>query len=238
MIVVCNPNNPTGAILTEPEMDGIVRSPRDPARGSSRTRSIRAPNAAESQPPLSGAVRPCHRHQRPFEGVRSSRAADRLDRRTARSHRQDVVVSRLHDHRAGNVERHARRVALSPEGRARCFGRTRGICRANFPLFRRWLEGHGDLFHMVDPRAGPSPTSATTLPPTQRNSWSACSTRGAFSWSRAIISAWTATCASVRPAGGLPPRGARPYPRSLRRDTHIRRERLNRRETMSQQVGR
>ncbi|MBM3789359.1 MAG: aminotransferase class I/II-fold pyridoxal phosphate-dependent enzyme, partial [Acidobacteria bacterium] len=46
------------------------------------------------------------------------------------------------------------RIALSPEGRARCWERTRSICRENFPLLRAWLESHGELFHMVEPRAG------------------------------------------------------------------------------------
>ncbi len=45
-------------------------------------------------------------------------------------------------------------IALSPEGRNRCLERTRDICRKNFPLFRSWMESHGSLFSMVEPKAG------------------------------------------------------------------------------------
>src|SRR5436309_2431622 len=46
------------------------------------------------------------------------------------------------------------RIALSPEGRARCLERTRRICRDNFPLFQEWIRSHGSTFRMVEPRAG------------------------------------------------------------------------------------
>ena len=42
MIVICNPNNPTGARLTAAELDHRRASPTSMARGSSRTRSIAA----------------------------------------------------------------------------------------------------------------------------------------------------------------------------------------------------
>ena len=46
------------------------------------------------------------------------------------------------------------RIALAPEGRMRCLERTRNICRKNFPLFHSWMESHGSLFRMVEPKAG------------------------------------------------------------------------------------
>ncbi len=46
------------------------------------------------------------------------------------------------------------RVAVSPSGRSRCFGRTREICRRNFPLLAEWIGSHGSTFRMVEPKAG------------------------------------------------------------------------------------
>jgi hypothetical protein len=46
------------------------------------------------------------------------------------------------------------RVALSPTGRTRCLERTRSICRHNYPLLRGWIDGHGSMFRLVEPRAG------------------------------------------------------------------------------------
>jgi hypothetical protein len=46
------------------------------------------------------------------------------------------------------------RIALSPDGRMRCLERTRSICRHNFPLLRQWMEEHGSMFSLVEPRAG------------------------------------------------------------------------------------
>jgi hypothetical protein len=45
-------------------------------------------------------------------------------------------------------------VALSPRTRAKIHGRTRGILRHNFPLMEAWLEDQGDLFRHIPPQAG------------------------------------------------------------------------------------
>jgi len=50
------------------------------------------------------------------------------------------------DHLAG--------LALRPEVREKILARTRGILRANYPVLERWLQGFGDEFRWVAPRAG------------------------------------------------------------------------------------
>jgi hypothetical protein len=53
LIVVCNPNNPTGAILSVAERDAIIQAAA--AHGASPMRSIVAPNATGSSRTRSGA---------------------------------------------------------------------------------------------------------------------------------------------------------------------------------------
>jgi aspartate/methionine/tyrosine aminotransferase len=46
------------------------------------------------------------------------------------------------------------RKALDPAVRPRVLARTRAIVNANLPVLTAWLDGHGDAFHFVPPRAG------------------------------------------------------------------------------------
>ena len=46
------------------------------------------------------------------------------------------------------------RIALAPENRARILARTRGIIQANYPVLEAWLKSHGGLFAFKPPRAG------------------------------------------------------------------------------------
>ncbi len=45
-------------------------------------------------------------------------------------------------------------IALSPANRDKILERTRGILQANYPLLEDWLKGHGGLFAFRPPRAG------------------------------------------------------------------------------------
>ncbi len=108
-IIICTPNNPTGARLTAAELDrdrgdrGASRLVGDLGRGVSRRRARRRGVAVDV-----GPLRSRHRDERPVEGVRAARTPHWLDHRAALAGRVHVVVSRLHDHRAGRPQRSAR----------------------------------------------------------------------------------------------------------------------------------
>jgi hypothetical protein len=155
MIVVCNPNNPTGAILTEAEMDAIVRiAARSGAwlladeiyQGSERS--------GKSTETFWG------RYDRAIVTNGLSKAYGLPGLRIGWIVAPTGVIAKMwsyHDYTTiapGTLSDMLARVALSPGGRARCLERTRTICRHNFPLLEQWIAGHGSMFRMVEPKAG------------------------------------------------------------------------------------
>ena len=46
------------------------------------------------------------------------------------------------------------RVAVEPQNRERCYGRTRAILRHNLPIAREWIAGFGDRLSWREPQAG------------------------------------------------------------------------------------
>jgi aspartate/methionine/tyrosine aminotransferase len=155
MIVLCNPNNPTGAILSAMEMDAIVRiAGRNGAwiladeiyQGSERD--------GVTTPTFHG------RYDRVIITNGLSKAYGLPGLRIGWIAAPEDLIAKMwsyHDYTTiapGTLSDTLARVALSPEGRARCLERTRSICRHNFPLLREWMENHGRMFRMVEPRAG------------------------------------------------------------------------------------
>ncbi len=155
IIVVCNPNNPTGAVLTAAEMDAIVRiAERHGAwlladeiyQGSERD--------GKATPTFYG------RYDRVIitNGLSKAYGLPGLRIGWIVAPRENIAkMWSYHDYTTiapGTLSDALARVALSTNGRGRCLERTRRICRANFPLFQEWMGGHGSMFRMVEPRAG------------------------------------------------------------------------------------
>jgi aspartate/methionine/tyrosine aminotransferase len=155
MIVLCNPNNPTGAILAASEMDAIVRiAERAGAwiladeiyQGSERD--------GKATPTFYG------RYDRVIITNGLSKAYGLPGLRIGWIVAPSDLIAKMwscHDYTTiapGTLSDALARIALSPEGRMRCLTRTRSICRQNFPLLRDWMESHGTMFRMIEPRAG------------------------------------------------------------------------------------
>ena len=142
LIIVCNPNNPTGARSTADDLDRIAAIAGATAAGSVGRdlprRRARRPRDADDVGPL----RSRDRHQRAVEGVRLARPAHRMDRR-APAIVGALVVSRLHDDPPGALSDRWR-AALEPRA-APILARTRGILNDNFPVIAAWLDAHGGL---------------------------------------------------------------------------------------------
>ncbi len=155
MIVVTNPNNPTGAILTADEMESIIRL-------ASRSGAWILADEIYQGSERSGITTPTFygKYDRVIVTNGLSKAYGLPGLRIGWIVAPADLISRMwacHDYTTiapGTLSDSLARVALSPDGRRRCHERTRRICRNNFPLFREWVERHGEAFHMVEPKAG------------------------------------------------------------------------------------
>jgi hypothetical protein len=155
MIVLTNPNNPTGAILSENEMTAIV----------SLADKVGAWILADEV--YQGAER---------EGRTTSSFWGKYDK--------TIVVNGLskayglpglrigwmvgprdfiqatwpyHDYTTISPSALSDRlatIALAPGNREKILSRTRGILKKNFPPLETWLKGHGPLFRFIPPQAG------------------------------------------------------------------------------------
>jgi aspartate/methionine/tyrosine aminotransferase len=155
MIVVCNPNNPTGAILSSAEMDALVRI-------ASRSGAWILADEIYQGSERSGKTAPSFwgKYDRVIVTNGLSKAYGLPGLRIGWIVAPKGQIAKMwsyHDYTTiapGTLSDLLARAALSPEGRSRCLERTRGICRDNFPLFQAWVESHGSSFCMVEPRAG------------------------------------------------------------------------------------
>ncbi len=155
MIVLTNPNNPTGAVLDPGVMKGLV----DLAAGVGAW--ILADEVYQGAE-LSGRTTPS------FWGMADkvlvvsglSKAYGLPGLRVGWIVGPEEVVKRTwpyHDYTTISPSALSDRLAalvLSPATRERILARTRGILNANLPVLTSWLAGHGGLFSFRPPQAG------------------------------------------------------------------------------------
>jgi aspartate/methionine/tyrosine aminotransferase len=155
LIAVCNPNNPTGYILTEAEMDAIVAAA---ARSGSWLLADEVYSGAER---LTDDQTPSFwgRYDRVLAVNSMSKAyglpglrigwvvgpADIVDEIWARHEYTTISATTLSNHLAA--------LALSPPMRERLIQRTRSHIRRGFPILEGWLESHPGTFELVPPQA-------------------------------------------------------------------------------------
>ena len=170
LIVICNPNNPTGARLTAPELDAIAKIAD---RHGSWILSDEVYRGAE----LDGVETASMWGRSPRAIVTSglSKAYGLPGLRIGWIAAPPSLVASLwsyHDYTTiapGALSDRLARVAMQPDRRARLFERTRAILRRNLPLIEAWLTEAGG-FHWIKPEAGAivyvkydHPINSTTL---------------------------------------------------------------------------
>ncbi len=155
LIAVCNPNNPTGYILTPAEMDAIVAVA---ARSGAWILADEIYTGAER---LSEAETPSFwgRYDRVLAMGSLSKAyglpglrvgwivapADTVGELWARRDYTTISATMLGNKLAA--------IALSPRVRPRIIRRTRDRIRRGFPVLDGWLESHEGVFSLVPPQA-------------------------------------------------------------------------------------
>jgi hypothetical protein len=156
VVMVCNPNNPTGAVLTEAEMDAVVRAADHVgawivADEIYRGAEVATDDAAPTFWGRSGRVIVTSGLSKAFAmpGLRVGWivAPPEVIR--------DVWIH--HDYTTltpGMLSDRLTAVALEPERRERILGRTRSIIRENLPPVEEWIAARGDAVTYVRPVAG------------------------------------------------------------------------------------
>ena len=155
-IVVTNPNNPTGAVLTEDEMDAIVEVARrrnawivsdEVYRGAERT-------ADRPGPTFWG------RHPRVIVTAGLSKAFGLPGLRIGWIVAPPKTAAALwgyHDYTTLTptmLSDRLARAALEPRRREEILARTRAILRRQWPPIEDWIRGHGESLEAIPPLAG------------------------------------------------------------------------------------
>ncbi|HEY3119389.1 MAG TPA: aminotransferase class I/II-fold pyridoxal phosphate-dependent enzyme [Vicinamibacteria bacterium] len=155
MIAVCNPNNPTGAILSAAEMREIAGLA---ARHGTWLVADEVYRGAERDGAETASFWGMHDRVLITSGLSKAYGlpglrigwivgpADKIPDLWARRDYLTISTGTLSDALA--------RRALRPDTRARILERTRRIIRENYPVLEQWLRRHPDAFHLVPPRAG------------------------------------------------------------------------------------
>ncbi len=155
LIAVCNPNNPTGSILGEDAMRGLVDAAQ---RHGAWILSDEVYRGAELDGHETASL--WGRYDRALVAGGLSKAyglpglrigwvvgpAPTIAELWARKDYLTISPGALSDFLA--------RKALGPEKRPGILARTRGIVNGNLPVLLQWLRAHGDGFRLVPPRAG------------------------------------------------------------------------------------
>lgn len=154
-ILICNPNNPTGARFTGDELDAICRIA---SRAGAWIVSDEIYRGAE----LDGDETPTAwgRYDRVLVTSGLSKAYGLPGLRIGWAVGPPQTVEALwgvHDYTTiapGALNDRLARIALSPPRRERLLARTRGMVRANYPLVRKWIERREAHLAHVAPDAG------------------------------------------------------------------------------------
>ncbi len=151
LIAVCNPNNPTGRIITEAEMDGIVRIADkvgawiladEVYSGAERLTDVQTPSFYGRYPKVMAVGSMSKAYGMP--GLRVGWVAgptDTIDDTWARHEYTTISATMLSNKLAA--------LALSPEVRPRLLQRTRGYIRQGYPVLEAWMDSHENTFSLT-----------------------------------------------------------------------------------------
>ena len=155
LILLCTPNNPTGATLTAQELDEIARIASRHDAWVLSDEVYRGAELVDGETPSMWG-----RYERVIVTSGLSKAYGLPGLRIGWITAPPAFVASTwayHDYTTiapGALSDRLARVALAPERRAWILARTRRIIRENLPLIEGWLHAHDPMFSWIAPRAG------------------------------------------------------------------------------------
>jgi aspartate/methionine/tyrosine aminotransferase len=155
LILICNPNNPTGARLTDEELTGICRiADRTGAWVLSDEIYRGAEIDGDDTPTVFG------RYDRAIVTSGLSKAYGLPGLRIGWVVSTPALIDELwgvHDYTTiapGGVNDCLAQIALGSSRRTRLIARTRGILRTNYPILKKWIEHRSNQLFHIAPEAG------------------------------------------------------------------------------------
>ena len=155
LILICNPNNPTGARLGGKELDAICTAA---GRVGAWVVADEIYRGAELDGVTTDTI--WGRYDRAIVTCGLSKAYGLPGLRIGWVVAPPEVAEALwgvHDYTSiapGAINDRLARIALAPARREWLLARTRGIVRANYPIVKRWIEKRSTLISHVPPDAG------------------------------------------------------------------------------------
>ncbi|MGA8904950.1 MAG: aminotransferase class I/II-fold pyridoxal phosphate-dependent enzyme [Candidatus Bathyarchaeia archaeon] len=155
LIAICNPNNPTGAVLDEEAVEGICEVAK---QAGAWILSDEVYHGAE----LSGSETPTFwgKYDKIIVTNGLSKAYGLPGLRVGWALTSKELATKLwsyHDYTTigpSALSDYIARKALQPEMRAKILGRTREILRSNLPILTSWVDKHHDYLSFIPPKAG------------------------------------------------------------------------------------
>jgi aspartate/methionine/tyrosine aminotransferase len=165
-VMITNPNNPTGHVLTEGEMEAVITAADRVGAWIVADEIYRGAELEgdETSPSFWG------RYDRVIITSGLSKAFGLPGLRVGWAVSTPAMIERLrerHDYTTlapSLVSDRLAALAMYPDVRESIFARTKTIVRANYPALASWLETHGDIFNYVPPVAGAIQYVAYDLP--------------------------------------------------------------------------
>jgi aspartate/methionine/tyrosine aminotransferase len=165
VIVVTNPNNPTGAVLNEAEMDAIIAAAD---RVGAWLVADEIYRGAEVGGPLTSSF--AGRYDKAIITSGLSKAFGLPGLRTGWVVAPPKLIRHLvqyHDYLTltpGFLSDYLADIVMEPARRDQILERTRSIIRTNLPHLEKWLAAHDDIFEYARPQAGAICTIRYRLP--------------------------------------------------------------------------
>ncbi|MCE7992663.1 MAG: aminotransferase class I/II-fold pyridoxal phosphate-dependent enzyme [Roseivirga sp.] len=155
MIIICNPNNPTGYVLTDEEMQEIVEIARGVDAWIYADEVYRGAELNYQETP---SFQHIYEKVVVSAGLSKAYALPGIRIGWLAGPKTEIYNTwSYHDYTSistGIVSQYVAEIALSEEVRPTILKRNRDMLNKNVQILSQWISDHGDLFKFIPPKAG------------------------------------------------------------------------------------